>query len=160
MHDVMIVRCSGCRNSRCMPRPIKDAFSIEPPQLDPSICTSTGSGQNVGMSGNQRLPVAAIHQRIRAVLRLHAQHRALRQPVQEHPALHLRGDEVVVHAVPQVGVRPEQVRHGHADFGIHSTIRSYFNANSGGHSGENAGCSTFRASVRRYTLGRSNYAKP
>jgi len=48
IRDVMMVRNAGCRNSSCMPRPIIRAFSIEPPHVDPSILTGTGSGQYFG----------------------------------------------------------------------------------------------------------------
>ena len=84
------------------------------------------------MPGDERLAVAAIHQRVRAVLRLDAQDRTLRQPVEEHAAFDFRCDEVVVHGVTQVWVRTEQIRQRHADFGFHIEVRSYFKANSAG----------------------------
>jgi len=57
MREVTIgVRYAGWRNSRCMPRPTKRIFSIDPPQEDPSILTSTGSGQNAGWPQIQASP--------------------------------------------------------------------------------------------------------
>ena len=46
--DVMILRYTGCWNSKRIPRPTNRIFSIEPPQVDPSILTGTGSGQYFG----------------------------------------------------------------------------------------------------------------
>jgi len=37
VRDVMMVRNTGCRNSRRTPRPINLSFSIEPPHVDPTI---------------------------------------------------------------------------------------------------------------------------
>lgn len=38
--DVTIgVAYSGCRNSKCIPRPTYCSFSIDPPQVDPAIAT-------------------------------------------------------------------------------------------------------------------------
>ena len=48
IRDVRMVRNTGCRNSRRMPRPINRTFSIEPPHVDPAILTGTGSGQYFG----------------------------------------------------------------------------------------------------------------
>jgi hypothetical protein len=39
IRDVRMVRNTGWRNSRRMPRPINRSFSIEPPHVDPSILT-------------------------------------------------------------------------------------------------------------------------
>ena len=44
----MGVRYSGCLNSNRMLRPMKEVFNIEPPQFDPRILTSNGSGQYFG----------------------------------------------------------------------------------------------------------------
>src|ERR1700730_10982233 len=44
----MGVEYSGCQNSRCIPRPTKRRFSIEPPQVDPAMATKVGSGQYSG----------------------------------------------------------------------------------------------------------------
>ena len=46
----------GCRNSMCIPLPIYAAFSIDPPQLDPVMRTSTGTGQNSGCPQIQAEP--------------------------------------------------------------------------------------------------------
>ena len=45
IRDVIMVRNTGCQNSRRIPRPINRNFSIEPPHVDPAILTRTGSGQ-------------------------------------------------------------------------------------------------------------------
>ncbi len=46
--EVVTRRKTGCLNSSRIPRPIKPRFSSDPPQFEPSIVTSTGSGQNCG----------------------------------------------------------------------------------------------------------------
>src|SRR5579884_256403 len=48
MGEVRIVRCTGCSNSRCMPRPTNLVLSIVPPQVDPFTRTSDGPGQYSG----------------------------------------------------------------------------------------------------------------
>jgi len=70
---------------------MKDAFSIDPPQLDPSICASTGARGKRPVPEDERLPVAAIHQRVGTVLRLDAQDRTFRQPIAEDAAFHAAG---------------------------------------------------------------------
>jgi hypothetical protein len=56
IRDVMMVRNTGCRNSRRIPRPINRSFSIEPPHVDPAILTGTGSGQYCGWPQISSLP--------------------------------------------------------------------------------------------------------
>src|SRR5258708_7457662 len=48
IREVTTVRCFGWSNSKCIPRPIKRVFNIEPPQVEPWMWTSSGSGQNSG----------------------------------------------------------------------------------------------------------------
>src|SRR5579863_1682920 len=38
IREVTILRCTGCSNSRCMPRPTNLILSIEPPQVEPWTC--------------------------------------------------------------------------------------------------------------------------
>jgi len=45
IRGVLMVRNTGCRNSRRMPRPINCSFSIEPSHVDPAILNGMGSGQ-------------------------------------------------------------------------------------------------------------------
>jgi hypothetical protein len=56
IRDVMMVRNTGCRNSRRIPRPINRSFSIEPPHMDPAILAGTGSGQYCGWPQISSLP--------------------------------------------------------------------------------------------------------
>jgi hypothetical protein len=64
IRDVMMVRNTRCANSRRMPRPINRTFSIEPPHVDPSILTGTGSGQYLGwpeISSRPRPPITMVY---------------------------------------------------------------------------------------------------
>ena len=110
---------SGWRNSRCMPRPTKQALSIEPPQLEPSILHQHGLGTKFGMSGKQRLALAAVHQNIRAVLRLDLQGGFVRQILQINAALDLRLGDVVIHFIAQIRMRQKHVRAGYRSFASH-----------------------------------------
>lgn len=64
----------------------------------------------LGMPRNKRLPLAARHNGIFAVLRLYTQNAVGRQVAQEDAALDLRLNDVVVHPVAQVWVRRRELR--------------------------------------------------
>ncbi len=98
---------SGCRNSRCMPRPTYCSFSIEPPQVEPEIATCTGSGQNSGCPEIMRLATPQQNGRVAVMHRLDVKHSVGRKIAQEDPAFDLRLDDAAVHFVRQIGVRVE-----------------------------------------------------
>ena len=89
----------------CIPRPMNAAFSIEPPQLDPVMRTSTGSGQNSGCPQINADPSLSHHQRVSPVLRHHFNLGLVGQIPQIHSALDFAADDVAVDSVAQVLVR-------------------------------------------------------
>ena len=70
----MGVLYSGWWNSRCMPRPTKCAFSMEPPQVDPAIATRTGCVTILGVPREQRLGPVEHDRRIAVILGADFQH--------------------------------------------------------------------------------------
>jgi hypothetical protein len=71
MREVRILRCIGCWNSRCLPRPRNFVLRIEPPQVEFWICTTVGSGQNAGWPEMTAIPFSENHRFVDPVLGLH-----------------------------------------------------------------------------------------
>ena len=111
MREVTIgVRYAGWRNSKCMPRPTKRIFSIEPPQDEPSILTRTGSGQNDGWPDIRPLP-ATMHHRIPAMLVWICTSLAP-EDRRESSAFNLRLDDIVIHFIIEIRMTAEKMRGG------------------------------------------------
>ena len=104
MTEVVIGSNAGCANSMCMPRPMKPLLIIEPPQVEPLMVTSVGSGQNTGWP--EIAPAQAfVLNGVRPIFGLDFQHHAGSQVSQVHSALDFGLHDVPVHGIAQMRAR-------------------------------------------------------
>ena len=91
-----------------MPLPTKCSFSIEPPQVDPAIATSTGLGTVLRVAGNQRVIAVQQHRGIAVVLSVNLKYGGRRKILQEHASLNFGLNDVAIYLIAEVGVWRKQ----------------------------------------------------